>query len=100
MYLRSIRLLASNPTGILVHDSLDKPKCLIVNEKEGSRFATSFFIQRRVRLLWRKVRDSNPRYPKRVYRISSPARSFTLPTFLLLSVQRYYFFFIHQKVAL
>lgn len=32
--------------------------------------------------LWRKVRDSNPRYPKRVYRISSPARSFTLPTFL------------------
>ena len=31
---------------------------------------------------WRKVRDSNPRYPKGVYRISSPARSITLPTFL------------------
>ena len=31
----------------------------------------------------RKVRDSNPRYPKGVYRISSPARSITLPTFLL-----------------
>ena len=30
----------------------------------------------------RKVRDSNPRYPKGVYRISSPARSITLPTFL------------------
>ena len=29
----------------------------------------------------RKVRDSNPRYPKGVYRISSPARSITLPTF-------------------
>ena len=83
MYLRSIRLLASNPTGILVHDSLDKPKCLIVNEKEGSRFVTSFFVQRRVRLLLRKVRDSNPRYPKGVYRISSPARSITLPTFLV-----------------
>ena len=35
-----------------------------------------------VKLLLRKVRDSNPRYPKGVYRISSPARSFTLPTFL------------------
>ena len=33
----------------------------------------------------RKVRDSNPRYPKRVYRISSPARSITLPTFLSIS---------------
>ena len=32
----------------------------------------------------RKVRDSNPRYPKGVYRISSPARSITLPTFLFL----------------
>ena len=51
MYLRSIRLLASNPTGILVHDSLDKLKCLIINEKEGSRFVTSFFVQRRVMLL-------------------------------------------------
>ena len=36
----------------------------------------------RLLFLWRKVRDSNPRYPKRVYRISSPARSITLPTFL------------------
>lgn len=33
--------------------------------------------------LWRKVRDSNPRYPKGVYRISSPAHSVTLPTFLI-----------------
>ena len=33
-------------------------------------------------LFLRKVRDSNPRYPKGVYRISSPARSITLPTFL------------------
>ena len=32
-------------------------------------------------MIKRKVRDSNPRYPKRVYRISSPARSITLPTF-------------------
>ena len=30
----------------------------------------------------RRVRDSNPRYPKGVYRISSPARSITLPTLL------------------
>ncbi len=30
----------------------------------------------------RKVRDSNPRYPQWVYRISSPAHSVTLPTFL------------------
>ena len=36
-----------------------------------------------VELLLRKVRDSNPRYPKGVYRISSPARSITLPTFRL-----------------
>lgn len=28
------------------------------------------------------MRDSNPRYPKRVYRISSPAHSVTLPIFL------------------
>ena len=35
----------------------------------------------------RKVRDSNPRYPKGVYRISSPARSITLPTFLSLRLQ-------------
>ena len=34
-------------------------------------------------LFLRKVRDSNPRYPKGVYRISSPARSITLPTFRL-----------------
>ena len=34
--------------------------------------------------LLRKVRDSNPRYPKGVYRISSPARSITLPTFLIV----------------
>ena len=32
----------------------------------------------------RRVRDSNPRYPKGVYRISSPARSITLPTLLFL----------------
>ncbi len=32
--------------------------------------------------LLRKMRDSNPRYPKRVYRISSPAHSVTLPIFL------------------
>ena len=32
-------------------------------------------------MIKRKVRDSNPRYPKRVYRISSPAQSITLPTF-------------------
>ncbi len=36
----------------------------------------------------RKVRDSNPRYPKGVYRISSPARSITLPTFLISGSQR------------
>ncbi len=35
-----------------------------------------------VEAFWRKVRDSNPRYPKGVYRISSPAHSVTLPTFL------------------
>ena len=29
----------------------------------------------------RKMRDSNPRYPKGVYRISSPAHSITLPIF-------------------
>ena len=32
---------------------------MIVNEKEGSRFATSFFIQRRVRLLLRKVKGDS-----------------------------------------
>ncbi len=36
-----------------------------------------------IELHLRKVRDSNPRYPKGVYRISSPARSITLPTFLI-----------------
>ena len=36
----------------------------------------------------RKVRDSNPRYPKGVYRISSPARSITLPTFQLKKRKR------------
>ena len=36
----------------------------------------------------RKVRDSNPRYPKGVYRISSPARSITLPTFRLSENKR------------
>ena len=42
-----------------------------------------------IELLLRKVRDSNPRYPKGVYRISSPARSITLPTLLrVLRVQR------------
>ena|GEM_PF-6056212 len=35
-----------------------------------------------VRFPSRKVRDSNPRYPQGVYRISSPAHSITLPTFL------------------
>ena len=53
------------------------PKTDNYNEKRRNTFTTAFL------LVWRKVRDSNPRYPKRVYRISSPARSFTLPTFLV-----------------
>ena len=49
------------------------------------------------------VRDSNPRYPKRVYRISSPARSFTLPTFLFRFAKLIYIFgstkfFLSKKV--
>ena len=39
----------------------------------------------------RKVRDSNPRYPQWVYRISSPAHSVTLPTFLLADAKIRYF---------
>ena len=44
----------------------------------------------------RKVRDSNPRYPKGVYRISSPAHSVTLPTFLL-RLQNYTIICEHGK---
>ncbi len=40
------------------------------------------------------MRDSNPRYPKGVYRISSPAHSVTLPIFPL---QR--FFFADAKIT-
>ena len=50
------------------------PNLLAYNEK-GKPFWVS------LSMLWRKVRDSNPRYPKGVYRISSPAHSVTLPTF-------------------
>ena len=46
---------------------------------------------------WRKVRDSNPRYPERVYRISSPARSITLPTFLRNAGAKVVIFFVSAK---
>src|SRR5690606_16103675 len=36
---------------------------------------------RALEFFWRKGRDSNPRYGKPVYRISSPAHSTTLPPF-------------------
>ena len=53
----------------------DSDRLLSEGKENGSleRFPFTFL---------RKVRDSNPRYPKGVYRISSPARSITLPTFL------------------
>ena len=47
-----------------------------LNKKEKHVMSFSFYA-------WRKMRDSNPRYPKGVYRISSPAHSVTLPIFQL-----------------
>ena len=48
----------------------------------------------------RKMRDSNPRYPERVYRISSPAHSVTLPIFLFCCTKVQLFFESAKLIAL
>ena len=54
----------------------DNEHLKVYNKKEKPVMSFSFYA-------WRKMRDSNPRYPKGVYRISSPAHSVTLPIFQL-----------------
>ena len=62
--------------------SSERPQNTIGTGARNVRYAP------KVTFLLRKVRDSNPRYPKGVYRISSPARSITLPTFRLSENKR------------
>ena len=42
-----------------------------------------------MRRTWRKGRDSNPRYGRAVYRISSPAHSTSLPPFRTIGAMNF-----------